>query len=111
MGLCKARITRVIGKAYGLCSGDSEDAGESDAPFSGYLLFLFLLIVSRETFEAKRTLSGWIDRHSSRHSLKPTVISPWPACSSISLCSGVIGLWKIRVSWLHGLPISHRSHC
>jgi len=94
--------------------GETE-AGGSDGAFPGVFPGDFLgdfgLGVSRETFEVKRTLSGWIDRHSSRHSLKPTVMSPWPACSRISLCSGVIGLWKIRVSGLHGLPISPCSHC
>ena len=48
-----------------------------DGAFLGYLLS----DVSRETV----VTMGWIARHNSRHSLKPTVMSPWPACSRISL--------------------------
>jgi len=64
-----------IGKIYRGASG-------SDGASSGYLD----LSVSRETF----TAMGWIALHNSRHSLKPTVISPCPAWSRISLWAGVI---------------------
>ena len=71
---------------------ESARVGEEDGAFPGDFLGDLGLGVSRETFEAKRPLSGWIDRHNSRHSLNPTVMSPSPASSRISLCSGVIGL-------------------
>jgi len=56
-----------------------DEDGAFPVDFPGVLPLLALVGVSCETFEAKRPLSGWIDRHNSRHSLKPTVMSPSPA--------------------------------
>ena len=78
----------------------------SDAPFSGYLLFLFLLIVSRGTLRIKLAFSPWIEAHSARHSLKPIVVSPSPAASRIFLCSSDNSRLNTRTFWVHGLGIS-----
>lgn len=65
-----------------------------DAPFSGYSWGCLVPDVSRGTV----VTIGWIACHSARHSWKPTVMSPLPAWSRISLCWGVILRLKSLVS-------------
>lgn len=64
--------------------GETEAVG-SDGAFLGYLDRLVLLIVSRGTLRIKLAFRPWIEAHSARHSLKPTVVSPSPAASRIFL--------------------------
>lgn len=85
---------------------ESARVGDEDAPFSGYLLFLFRLIVSRGTLRIKLAFSPWIEAHSAKHSLKPIVVSPSPAASRIFLCSSDNSRRNTRTFWVHGLGIS-----